>query len=427
MTYEAVVFDLDGTLTDSAPGIMASTRYALETMRLPVPPETVMRSFLGPPLAESFMRCCGMSKEQAVEVTGHYRERYHATGWLENQVYPGIRPLLSALRQAGARLSVATGKPQEASIKILEHFGLAGFFDSIIGPQANDYLVSKRDMISLSLEGFQGRAVMIGDRDIDIYGARQVGIDSIGVAYGYGSREELGNAQPAALVSSVDELYELLGISKSKQKGFFISFEGNDGCGKSTQVEKLGMFLRSFGYDVLLTREPGGSNIAERIRTILLDPQTIGMSDMTEAYLYGAARAQHVREVVLPALDAGRIVISDRYVDSSVAYQGAGRQLGMRLVEQLNAPAIDGCLPDLTILLDIDARAAMQRRQIATGADRIEMQSDAFHARVEQGFHQLAKENSERYAVISANADIETIAGRVTEIVLARLREADLF
>ena len=427
MIYKAVVFDLDGTLTDSAPGIMASARYALETMRLPVPPEATLRSFLGPPLAESFMRYCGMSHEQAVEATGHYRDMYNAKGWLENQVYPGIRPLLSALRQAGVRLSVATGKPQEASIKILTHFGLAGMFDSIIGPQANDYLASKKDLISLSLGGFHGRAVMIGDRDIDIYGAKQAGIDSIGVAYGYGSREELRDAKPAAIIVSVDELYELLGISKTEQKGFFISFEGNDGCGKSTQVEKVGVFLRSFGYDVLLTREPGGSNIAERIRTILLDPQTIGMSDMTEAYLYGAARAQHVREVVLPALDAGQIVISDRYVDSSVAYQGAGRQLGMRLVEQLNAPAIDGCLPDLTILLDIDARTAMQRRQVATGADRIEMQSDAFHARVEQAFHQLADENSERYAVVSANADIDTIARQVREVILARLREADLF
>ena len=422
-----MVFDLDGTLTDSAPGIMASSRYALETMGLPVPSETTLRSFLGPPLAESFMRYCGMSQDQAVEATGHYRERYLTIGWLENQVYPGIRPLLTALRQAGVRLSVATGKPQEASIKILKHFGLSGFFDSIIGPQANDYLASKRDLISQSLGGFHGGAVMIGDRDIDIYGARLAGIDSIGAAYGYGSLEELRNAQPAAIVSSVDELYELLGIRKTKQKGFFISFEGNDGCGKSTQVEKAGVFLRSFGFDVLLTREPGGSNIAERIRTILLDPQTIGMSDMTEAYLYGAARAQHVREVVLPALDAGRIVISDRYVDSSVAYQGAGRQLGMRLVEELNAPAIDGCLPDLTILLDIDARTAMQRRQTATGVDRIEMQSDAFHARVERAFHQLANENTERYAVISANAGIDTIARQVKEVVLARLREAGLF
>lgn len=426
MTYEAVVFDLDGTITDSAPGILESVRYALEKMQLPIPPDAILHRFLGPSLAESFMRFCGLTREQAIEATLFYRERYHAIGWMENQVYPGIRPLLLTLKRAGVRLSIATGKPQDASEKILDHFKLRHLFNSIVGPQPMEYQVLKSVLIRKSLQGFRGRAVMIGDRDLDILGAHEAGIDSIGVTYGYGSREELENAQSTAIINSADDLYGVLGVSAEKHKGYFISFEGNDGCGKSTQVTMLAAQLRSYGFDVVQTREPGGSDIAERIRTILLDPQNSGISDMTEAYLYAAARAQHVREVILPALAAGRIVISDRYVDSSIAYQGAGRELGIKLVEQLNAPAIDGRLPNLTILLDIDAKTAMQRRQSATGVDRIEMQSGAFHTRVEQAFHQLASENSARYEVINADADKETISKQVAEIVFERLQGAGL-
>lgn len=426
MTYDAVVFDLDGTISDSAPGILASVRYALEKMQIPIPADATLRKFLGPPLADSFIRFCGLTREQAIEATLFYRERYHTIGWLENQIYPGIRSLLMTLKLAGVRLSIATGKPQDASEKILDHFRLSHLFSSIIGPLPDEYHVSKGALIRKSLVGFQGRAVMIGDRDLDILGAQEAGIDSIGVTYGYGTRQELENAQSNAVVSSLDELYGVLGVNAERHKGFFISFEGNDGCGKSTQVRMLAELLRSFGYDVVQTREPGGSDIAERIRSILLDPQNSGISDMTEAYLYAAARAQHVREVILPALAGGLIVISDRYVDSSIAYQGAGRELGMELVERLNKPAIDGCLPNLTILLDIDAKTAMWRRQSATGVDRIEMQSEAFHKRVEQAFHHLASENSARYAVVNADADKDIISKQVAETVFMHLQRAGL-
>ncbi len=426
MTYEAVVFDLDGTISDSAPGIIASVRYALEKMGLPIPADDTLRKFLGPPLADSFIHFCGLTRDQAIEATLFYRERYHAVGWLENRIYPGIRTLLQTLRSAGVRLSIATGKPQDASEKILDHFRLSHLFSSIVGPLPAEYQVSKCALIQKSLEGFHGRAAMVGDRDLDVMGAQEAGIDSIGVTYGYGNHQEFEKAHADAIVGSVDELYAVLGVSADKQKGYFISLEGNDGCGKSTQVKLLAQTLGSFGFDVVQTREPGGSDIAERIRSILLDPQNVGISDMTEAYLYAAARAQHVREVILPALAGGSIVISDRYVDSSIAYQGAGRELGMALVEQLNAPAIDGCIPNLTILLDIDAKTAMHRRQNATGFDRIELQNDAFHKRVEHAFHHLAAENHLRYAVVNADAEMETISTQVAGIALERLQRAGL-
>ncbi|MHC1786182.1 MAG: dTMP kinase [Christensenellales bacterium] len=426
MTYDAVVFDLDGTLTDSAPGILACARYALEKMGKPIPSDAILRKFLGPPLAQSFMMFCGLSAQEALAATHYYRERYHDTGWLENRPFPGIRQLLLALRQAGIRLSVATGKPQDASEKILDHFRLSHLFERIVGPAPDDYQANKRDLILRSLEGFKGRAVMVGDRDSDVAGARQAGIDCIAVSYGYGSEEEFIQTPPALIASSPSDLCDMLGVPRPSPRGFFISFEGNDGCGKSTQVKWLAERLAGCGFKVQTTREPGGSDIAERIRGLLLDPQNMGIRDMTEAYLYAAARAQHVREIILPALRAGKILITDRYVDSSVAYQGAGRSLGMALVSGLNAPAIDGCLPDLTILLDIDAQQAMMRRQQASQADRIEMQDDAFHARVEQAFHQLALENSKRIVRVDALGEREEVAGRVESVTFDRLKAAGL-
>lgn len=427
MKYQAVVFDLDGTLTDSAPGIMASTRYALEQMDWPVPEEADLRKFLGPPLAESFMRFCGMNEAQAVQATTHYRTRYHSIGWLENKPYPGIRALLRTLKAAGIRLSIATGKPEDISARILERFELASFFDRVVGPGHNDYHARKEDLIARSLDGFPGTAVMIGDRGSDIEGARAYGIDSIAVSYGYGSKEELALARPTQTADSVEALYEMLGAGRPLPKGYLITLEGNDGCGKSTQQKLLAQRLTDCGFDVLATREPGGSDIAERIRAIVLDPANTGIQDMTEAYLYAAARAQHVRDVIEPGLKAGRLVISDRYVDSSVAYQGAGRELGMALVSQLNAPAVNGCLPNLTLLLDISAEAAMARRYEAGAADRMEQLDKAFHARVEAAFHELAASNPERIVTVSGEGSQEEVAERVVAVVLSRLKAAGLY
>lgn len=424
MNYKAVIFDLDGTLTDSAIGIVTSVRYALERMQWPVPDDGVLRSFLGPPLAVSFQRHCGMTQDQAIQATRIYRERYQAIGWQENRVYPGIRRLLQALKRQGLYLGVATGKPQRESEKILERFNLLHYFDAVAGPQPTDYFANKRDLIVRAMAGHEGPAIMVGDRDSDILAAQALHMDSLAVLYGYGPEAEMTSCGATSYADSPDALWDALGVARSASgRGFFISLEGNDGSGKSTQARYLTERLQASDYDLLATREPGGTQVSEKIRAILLDRENSGLRDMTEALLYAAARAQHVRELIVPALQQGKVVLSDRYVDSSIAYQGAGRQLGVDLVRQINAPAIDGCLPDLTVLLDMDAETAMQRRQTASTMDRIEMLGDDFHQRVEDAYQLLKQHAPERFAGVDAAGKPEEVAEAIADIVLDRLRQ----
>lgn len=422
MSRRAVIFDLDGTLTDSAIGILNCLTYALEKMGRPLPGEPVMRKFLGPPLAESFARFCGMSEDEAILATQYYRERYQSIGWRENRVYPGVRKVLLALKRAGFYLGVATGKPQRETEKILEHFALAGFFDRVVGPDHSNYFASKRELLKTSLGSFEGKATMVGDRDSDIRAAQALHIKGVGVLYGYGDEAELSGCGADALIHTPEELLNLLGLPQpAVEPGFFLSLEGNDGCGKSTQVDLLYDRLDACGFDVIKTREPGGTDVAERIRAILLDREVTQMQDITEAMLYAAARAQHVGELIAPALLGGKIVLSDRFVDSSIAYQGAGRELGMALVRQINAPAVAGCMPDLTLLLDIDAETAMRRRSAASGMDRIEMLDGAFHTRVEAAYNQLWLENPERILKVDASGSVGDIALAIEQIVIPRL------
>lgn len=426
MNYEAVVFDLDGTLTDSAPGILRCLEYTFEKLGRPAPEEKVLRKFLGPPLVRSFMDFCGMSEEEAVRARDAYRERYRALGWKENRVFPGIRSLLTALKKAGARLSIATGKQGEASGRIARAFWIDHYFDAIVGTASGDHFAEKKDLIARSLEGFSGRAVMIGDRASDITAAAALGMDSVAVLWGYGERAELEGAKPTHLVETVEELASALGAELFQSRGFFISLEGNDGCGKSTQADLLHESLARFGFDTVKTREPGGSYVAEKIREILLDRANTGMHDMTEAMLYAAARAQHVRDVIRPALQRGKLVLSDRYVDSSVAYQGAGRGLGMELVARINEPAVDGCLPDLTVLLDIDAQDALRRRERASRTDRIEMLEDSFHLRVAKAYRELLHRYADRIRPVDATGTPDEVAERVLGLVHGRMAEAGL-
>lgn len=200
--------------------------------------------------------------------------------------------------------------------------------------------------------------------------------------------------------------------------GVFITFEGGDGSGKSTQVAKLAETLRQRGHSVVATREPGGTPIAEKIRSVLLDPANHEMGDRTEALLFAAGRAEHVHHLIRPALDRGEIVISDRFMDSSIVYQGMGRGLGASDVMGLNMWATDNLKPDLTILLDVESNLGLDRIDTK---DRIEQASIEMHQKVRQGFLQLADRDPDRYLVISAAQSIDDIAVQVLERVDALL------
>lgn len=199
--------------------------------------------------------------------------------------------------------------------------------------------------------------------------------------------------------------------------GLFISFEGVDGCGKSTQSRNLAEYLRQKGYDVLVTREPGGCPISERIRELLLDPDNHSMTPEAEALLYAAARAQHVDEVIRPALEAGRVVILDRFLDSSYAYQGSGRGLGRALVEQINGPATGGLAPDLTFFLDFPPDKAFERMNRKSPPDRLERQDAAFFQRVYDDFVRIQESDPARVHRVDVSGTKQETQNKVRRIV----------
>lgn len=209
----------------------------------------------------------------------------------------------------------------------------------------------------------------------------------------------------------------------SAERGLFIVFEGGDGAGKSTQVRRLAGWLTSRGVPVLLTREPGDTAVGDKIRDLVLDPGNTELAPRTEALLYAADKAQHVNQVVLPALAAGTVVVCDRYVDSMLAYQGAGRVLSPAEVAGIADWATQGLRPDLTVLLDAstgDGVGAKRQR------DRLEAEPDDFHDRVRQGFLDLAAADPDRYLVLPARDTREqierTVRGRV-EALLGELSD----
>ena len=199
----------------------------------------------------------------------------------------------------------------------------------------------------------------------------------------------------------------------------FITFEGVEGCGKTTQLALLSEALRQQGYGVLTTREPGGCTIADAVRRILLDPAHHAMVPRAELLLYAAARAQHVTEVIKPALAEGRVVLCDRYTDATVAYQGYGRGLDRELVEHLNDLACDGCRPDLTLLLDMPAEAGLKRairRNSSQKMDeegRFEQEALIFHDKVRQGYLALAQRHPDRIRIIAAQGSVAEVAQRI--------------
>lgn len=211
------------------------------------------------------------------------------------------------------------------------------------------------------------------------------------------------------------------------QRGKFITFEGSEGCGKSTQVGRFVERLQSGGIEVVQTREPGGTAVGEKIRELLqFDAGAAGLSDESELLLFAASRAQLVREVILPALESGKWVVADRFLDSTTVYQGVARGLDPEAVEKINEFAVGRAIPDLTILLDLDATTGHGRAVAASGgkADRMEAQPPAFFESVRQGYLDLARKEPDRIAVIDASSGVDEIAeeiGRVFEERLERV------
>lgn len=208
---------------------------------------------------------------------------------------------------------------------------------------------------------------------------------------------------------------------KKAERGVFITFEGPDASGKTTQLRLLEDHLRGLGIDPVMTREPGGTPISEKIREIILDKANDEMLPMTEALLYAASRAQHVGQLIVPSIEAGRVVISDRYVDSSIAYQGYGREMG-DIIEEINMPATGGLRPDLTVLLATDT-SRMRERRSAEEEDRMDAQKAEFHAEVMKGYMKLAEREPERIRVVDGQRSIDEIAADISEIVDRLLEE----
>ncbi|HEM5424083.1 TPA: HAD family hydrolase [Streptococcus suis] len=211
--YQTILFDLDGTLTDSGQGILNSVAYALEKMGIEEPDTANLNRFIGPPLYESFSRFYQLNPEDTQSAVDAFRVYFKEKGMFENQLYPGILPLLEELRTAGKTLVIATSKPEIFAKQILEHFGISHYFDVIAGASLDSSRISKADVIGYAinqLEAFPKHAVMIGDREHDIEGARMHQLPAIGVLYGYGSKQEFEKAGATMIVETIQDLKRIL-------------------------------------------------------------------------------------------------------------------------------------------------------------------------------------------------------------------------
>jgi len=208
--------------------------------------------------------------------------------------------------------------------------------------------------------------------------------------------------------------------------GFFITFEGIDFCGKTTQAEKLANYLREKRYELVLIREPGGEKISEKIRKILLSEKNQEITNMTELLLYMASRAQLTQRVILPSLKKGKIVICDRYSDSSLAYQGYGRGLNKNMIKYLNRISTSGLVPNLTILLDVPVEISLKRKAKEAknkGGDRLEREKFEFRQRVREGYLKIAEKNKKRIKIIDGRGDIGKTWRKVKSVVDSFLKK----
>lgn len=411
MNYDIVIFDFDGTVAETGRSITACVRYALEKLGAPVPPMEVLRRFVGPPLYNSFRDLCGLSHEEAERCVELYRERYSAGGLFECDIYPGFTPLLKALKADGAWVAVASGKPENFLRRIIAHFGLSEYFDGVAGPDLGTHSSDKTAQVRAVLpeNADLSRACMVGDRCFDVDAGKALGMHTIAVEYGYGNRAEFIESGADEIVATVSDLCTSLLGDTGLPRGKMITFEGTDGCGKSTQMKKLAEHLTSCGYEVVTTREPGGCPIGEKIRELLLSLDSKGMSAECEALLYAASRVEHVRSVILPALRMGKIVLCDRFLDSSIAYQAYGRELGEDFIRQINKAATDLIIPDRTLMFDIARETAKARMAQGAPLDRLELEKEDFFARVAHGYDCAAQAEPARIVRIDSGRSIEEV------------------
>ena len=209
--YKVILFDLDGTLTESGEGITKSVQYALEGIGKPEADLEKLKAFVGPPLTEMFMKYAQVDEETAKKAVEIYRERYSVTGIFENAVYPGIEDMLAQLKKKGYILAVASSKPEVYVKKILDHFGLTQYFTEIGGSEMDGRRTNKTEVIEdvlrrLDMDKHREQVIMIGDKEHDVYGARKAGLECIAVSFGYGTKEELTNAEPLKIVDSAEEI-----------------------------------------------------------------------------------------------------------------------------------------------------------------------------------------------------------------------------
>lgn len=407
MRYKTILFDLDGTLLDTSAGVLGSFAKAEEELGLaPLPPD-MRRQVIGPTLYDSFVNLYGLDDERAKAAVACYRKYYESGGVLECRPYEGIAQLLQKLREKGVRLCVTTSKYEPFARLALESQGLLQYFDALYAPDAGRKDSNKASLLLSAIEEGTPPFLMVGDRKYDIEGARANDIDSAYLLSGFGSREEAELCRPEYLFEDVSQLSAfLLG------NGLFLCFEGVDGTGKTTQIHLVKQYLEEKGYTVCLTREPGGTKAAEGIRDLLLDPK-LTIEPVAEAYLYAAARAEHVRGTIRPALARGEIVLCDRFLASSIAYQGYGRGLGEETVRSLNEYAVARCLPDRTYLFLLDDEQADKRAASRSPRDRIELAGAAFRQRVRSGYEAIGRADMQNVHTVYATGSIEEVFARV--------------
>lgn len=401
MRYERIYFDFDGTLLDTSPGVMHSLKAVLSAAGVPFTPQD-LSTFIGPPMFTELQRVFHLSAEKAEAITLNYRAHYKTEGMYQNARFSGVEAILKRLKSLGKRLYVVTNKPEPFAKAMLAYEKLDHYFDKIIGAQMTDRTDRKTERLKAILAEGHGDAIMVGDRENDIFAAHGAGIDSVYVGYGFGTKAESDACKPTYYAADTKELAKILGAY------LFVTFEGGDGAGKSTQIGLLREYLEKQGQKVILSREPGGCAIAEKIREILLDKENFAMTPRCEALLYAASRAQHVDEVLAPALEDGKIILCDRYYDSSVAYQVFGRGLAEKDIAAINRFAMAGVTPTRTYYLCAESKKALSR--IDREKDRIELAGVDFAMRVKIGFDSVQKREPERVFFIDAACTIAEIS-----------------